>query len=140
MSTARSGLRRDGESVLGFLIFPITYLALSALVVRRWMPMSAFAGNAERRELHFASAFAIVILATLLASLGHVATLGWMRAKYPQLRLGPFVVQQLITAVLSAVTFLHFDLDFLGAAVLLAPAGITLLVYVIGEHMRDTVD
>ena len=39
---------------------------------------------------------------------------------------------------LSVATFIHCDLDFLGVAVLLAPAGITLLVYVIGERVVDT--
>jgi len=99
VKSTKSDLCRDGESVVGFFIFPITYLALSALVVRGRMPMSSFADNAERRELHFAASFEIIILATLLASLGHVAILGWMRTKCAQLPRGRFLVQQVITAV-----------------------------------------
>ena len=135
LSYMRAGLRRDVQSVLGFVLFLAVYLAVATIITSRSMSLSNSIGNEEQRGLHFAAVFQIIILATLVASLGHVAVLGWMRRKYSQLPLGRFLLQQAITALLSAAAFLRFDQSFFGAAVLAAPAGITLLVYTIGERV-----
>jgi hypothetical protein len=85
--------------------------------------------------------FQVIIVAILVASLGHLAVLGWMRAKRSQLPLRRFLVQHAITGVLSAVAFLRFDQSFLGPAVLAAPAAITLFIYAIGGLVAtNTID
>ena len=132
---ARTGLRRDVESVLGFIIFLIVYLAVATVVARHSMSLSSLPGNEEKRELHFAVVFQVIIVATLIAALGHVVVLGWMRTKYSQLPLRRFLVQQSIAAVLSAAAFLRFDQSLFSTAVFAAPAVITLLVYMIGERV-----
>jgi hypothetical protein len=134
-----ASLRRFLESVLGFFIFPIVYLGLTAVVVRRWMPVARYGGTEEQRDLQFAAVFEVLLFYTFVASLSHGVILGWMRVKYPRLPIGRFVVQQLMTAVVSALAYLvQLRVSFIGVAGLLAPPAITMAVYTVGERVGRT--
>lgn len=111
------------------MLFPLIYLSVVALTARASLPPTFSPSENELRDMRFAGVFGIIIVVTLVASLGHVVALGWLRSRFADMSVRAFLLAQIVTAVLSAWLFLQMHFELYGSAVWIGPAAITVAAH-----------
>jgi hypothetical protein len=127
-------IKDDIESVAAFTVFPIVYLSLVTYETRSYIRSTSYGGDAEQREQAFALALGYILVATLIASMGHVLALGWVRSRFTKLR-WPFLLALQVAVAAISVAILRTRLPI--PMVFVVPCVVTLAVYGLVERLRN---
>jgi hypothetical protein len=132
LTDAMQTLKRDLKSTVRFLVFVVVYFLDVVLVTRHYYSSLAAAGTREQTEMAFGLTFGVLVIQTLIASLGHVLAFGWLRAKLPEQQFSVLLLLQSAVALMSA-SISRQELPFV--AIFIAPGLVTLAAYGIAHRI-----